>query len=211
MNIQELIIPVAGIVVVVSTVIFIVIKASGIFSNTGSYDAVIDKLVDTFPKQLTSLDTINSLKEEMTISASTTDTYLYFAALMLLALDEAGKEKIVRIPDKKMNILSTKLGSRLAEIFLAFSRMSVKKKDLLNQLGDRKNELEKAWAKGLSERNPGDFSAKAPHKAVAKAMSLKLRGSLHLDFIKFVESHLSGNIVLIREILGAGQACYNLL
>jgi len=210
MNIQELFVPVAGIVVV-STVVFIIIKASGIFSTKGSYDVIIGKLVDTFPKQLTDLKKMTALKEEMTISASTTDTYLYFAALMLLALDRAGEEKSVRIPPKKMKILSTKLGARLIETFLSFSRMSMKKKDMVDSLDDKKGELDAAWDKGLSERNPGDFSAKAPHKAVAKLMSLKLRGSLNLEFIKFVETHLSSSIVLIREILGAGQACYNLL
>jgi hypothetical protein len=201
---------IAGILVVVATSLFLLVKMFKSVGDSGSYGLLAEKMAGTFPNQLTSLSGINSFNEQMGISASVTDTYLYFSALMILALEQAGNNKDIRIPDKKMSNLSSKLSSTLIDKFLAFSRMSIKKKELLKQQAAIRKELNDAWAKGLAETSVVDFNVNAPHNAVGKAVSKALQGSFHLDFIKFCETHLSGNVILIRDILRAGQACYNL-
>lgn len=210
MDVLTEILTIAGILVGASAALFIVVRIFKTVGDSGSYGLLAEKLAGTFPRELTSLSGINCFKEQMGITASTTDTYLYFSAFMLLALEQAGHDKKIRIPEKKMNQLSSKLSGSLLDKFLSFSRMSVKKKDLLKQQAAIRRELNAAWAKGLAETSAVDFNVNAPHNAVGKAMSKGLQGSFHLEFIKFNETKLSGNIILIRDILAAGQACYNL-
>lgn len=210
MDVLTEIMTIVGILVCVSVALFILVKLFKTVGNNSSYGLLAEKLAGTFPRELNSLSGINSFKEQMGISASTTDTYLYFSAFMLLALEQAGHDKKIRITESNMKQLSSKLSATLLDKFLAFSRLSVKKKELLKQQAAIRRELNAAWAKGLSETSAVDFNVNAPHNAVGKAMSKALQGSFHLDFIKFSETKLSGNIILIRDILGAGQACYNL-
>jgi hypothetical protein len=210
-NLTE-IITIAGILLMTVVIVFIVIKVfKSIGGSNSSYAQITEKLARTFPKNLTSQNGINSFKEFNNISASNLDVYLNFSALILLALEQAGHNKDVRIPEPKMKQLSTKLSSNLLNKFLKFSKISISKKELQKKQAKIRKDFNNAWAKGLSITSAVDFNVNAPHNEVGKIISKNLQGSFHPDFIKFSETHLSGQIILIRDILSAGQVCYNLL
>ena len=102
-NLTE-IMTIAGILLIAMIILFIVFKVfKSIGGSNSSYAQITEKLARTFPKDLASLSGINSFKELNKISASNTDIYLYFSALMLLALEQAGHDKNIRIPEPKIS------------------------------------------------------------------------------------------------------------
>ena len=211
MDVLTEIMTIAGILVGASLGIFIILKIIGSIGSRSSYGSVAEKLAETFPKNLMSLRGITSFNSQMHLTASKTDIYLNFSALMLLALEQAGHDKLIRIPEKNMKQLSSTLSSALLDKFLSFSSMSIKKKELLKQQAKIRRELNDAWGKGLAETSAIDFNVNAPHNAVGVSVSKNLKGTNDRDFAKFCESHLTGQIILIRDILSAGQVCYNLI